>query len=82
MRVEGQEVFAADGYEWGVQQQWRGEGDWDMATTNHFRGWYPSKKSAKNALAQLKAPAYGYQTLHKYRLVKRAVSAVEVVDVL
>lgn len=53
MRVDGQEVLAVEGHEYGVQISWNGEGDWTMVSTNHFHGWYPSEKSAKNALAQL-----------------------------
>lgn len=72
--------FVLEGYEWGVQIQRHGEGEWTMTRTNRFDGWYPSEKSAKNALAQVKAPAWGYQTPHKYRLVKRPFGAAEVVN--
>lgn len=72
--------FEVEDYEWGVQRQWRGEGEWKMVVTNRFNGWYPTDNSAKNALAQLKSPAWGYQTPHKYRLVKRPFGATEVIE--
>jgi hypothetical protein len=67
-----------DGYEYGVQIEYKGE--WKMVHTNHFHGWYPSEGSAKNALAQLKATRYGYRSNREYRLVRRPFGAVEVVE--
>lgn len=69
--------FQIDGYEYGVQSEWRGE--WSMVHTNHFHGWYPSKGSANNALAQLRSPGWGRPAQYKYRLVRRPFGAVEVV---
>jgi predicted Zn-dependent protease len=69
--------FVVEDYEYGVQYLWRDE--WKMASTNHFNGWYPTEKSAKNALAQLRATRYGYKSLYEYRLVRRPVGKIEVV---
>lgn len=77
MRVDGQEVFAVEDYEYGVQSEWNGE--WSMVHTNHFHGWYPSKASANNALAQLRAARYGYRSNREYRRVRRPYGAIEVV---
>jgi hypothetical protein len=65
------------GYEYGVQGNW--DGEWFMVHTNHFHGWYPSEKSAKNALAQLRAVRYGYRVNRDYRLVRRPYGEVEVI---
>ena len=80
MTVDGQEVFATEGYEYGVQHFSPHENKWRMTWTNHFDGWYPSEKSAKNALAQLRAPAWGYPPQTEYRLVRRPVGEIEVID--
>lgn len=77
MRVDGQEVFAVEDYEYGVQSEWNGE--WSMVHTNHFHGWYPTKASANNALAQLRATRYGYRSDREFRLVRRAVGEIEAV---
>lgn len=77
MKVDGQEVFAVEDYEYGVQSEWNGE--WSMVHTNHFHGWYPSQASANNALAQLRATRYGYRSNLEYRLVRRPFGATEVV---
>lgn len=75
MMVDGQDVFAVEDYEYGVQYYAKNFNPpvWRLATTNHFRGWYPTEKSAKNALAQLRAPIY------EFRLVRRAVGVTETV---
>jgi len=70
--------FQIDDYEYGVQIEYKGE--WKMVHTNHFHGWYPSKSSANNALAQLRATRYGYRSDREYRLVRRPYGAVEVVE--
>lgn len=70
--------FEIDDYEYGVQSEWRGE--WSMVHTNHFHGWYPSKASANNALAQLRATRWGRPNTREYRLVRRPFGAVEVVE--
>jgi len=74
--------FPIDGYEYGVQYRYEGSQEWKMAVSNRFNGWYPSERSAKNALAQLKAPRWGYysQNTYEYRLVRRPFGATEVVD--
>lgn len=77
MKFDGQEVFAVEDYEYGVQVEWHGK--WSMVHTNHFHGWYPSKASANNALAQLRAARYGYRSNREYRLVRRPFGATEVV---
>lgn len=65
-------------YEYGVQDKWNGE--WSMVHTNHFHGWYPSERSAKNALAQLRSTTlYGRPSLYEFRLVRRAVGEIEAV---
>lgn len=68
-------------YEYGVQyyepQHYK---DWRMASTNHFNGWYPSEKSAKNALAQLRTTRYGYQPSYEYRMIRRPVGEIEVLS--
>lgn len=65
-----------EGYEYGVQGEYNG--DWSMVITNHFQGWYPSRNSATNALAQLRATRYGWRSNRQYRLVRRPVGEVEV----
>lgn len=68
-------------YEYGVQSKWRDE--WHMMTTNHFSGWYPSEASAKNALAQKRAQGKrygGYHAEREFRLVRRPVGPVEVIN--
>lgn len=69
-----------EGYEYSVQYKWNDK--WDFFSTNRFSRdtWYPSKSSAKNALAQMRAPSYGRPAQYEYRLVRRPVGAVEVVD--
>lgn len=69
--------FAVEDYEYGVQIERNGK--WSMVITNHFRGWYPSKASANNALAQLRATRYAYRNNREYRLVRRPFGATEVV---
>src|SRR5690349_4258511 len=69
MTIDGQKVFAVEGYEYNIQYRFLEPGIWDRDTTewhysytNKFSGqnWYPSSKAVKNALAQLKATRYGY----------------------
>lgn len=67
-------------YEYGIQYfEPNYYKDWRMAKTNHFHGWYPTEKSAKNACAQLKATRYGYRSDREFRLVRRPVGEIEVV---
>lgn len=68
------------GYEYGVQYYSDHYQEWKMAHTNHFHGWYPSEKSAKNALAQLRATRYGYRSNYEYRMVRRPFAQTEVLD--
>lgn len=71
----------AEEYEYGVQYyEPQHHKTWRMASTNHFNGWYPSEKSAKNALAQLRATRWGYASSYEYRMVRRPVGEVEVID--
>lgn len=67
-------------FEYGIQYYSEYRQEWVMATTNHFHGWYPTEKSAKNALAQLRATRYGYRSNYEFRPVRRRVGAVEVVE--
>lgn len=71
-------ALLTEGYEYGVQYYSTHYGEWRMASTNHFNGWYPSKASANNALAQLRATRYGYRSDQEYRAVRRPVGEVEV----
>lgn len=76
-----EDLFVIEDYEYGVQYKYGENTEWRMNVTNHFQGWYPSEKSAKNALAQVKAPRYGYYaTTYEYRLVRRPVGRIEVVQ--
>lgn len=74
--------FEIDGYEYGVEYYADNFNPpvWRMAITNHFRGWYPAEKNAKNALAQLRAHSYGRPPLYEYRMVRRPFGALEVVE--
>jgi len=69
-----------EGYEYGVQYFCKFDDMWKMCHTNHFHGWYPSRGSARNALAQLKATRYGRRSDYQFRLVKRPHGATEVVE--
>jgi hypothetical protein len=69
-----------DKFEYGVQYYWEYAQEWRMMTTNAFKGWYPSKSSAKNALAQLRATRYGWKSDREYRLVRRPIGEVEVLE--
>ena len=73
-------MFVAEDYEYGIQYYWAGGDEWRMARTNHFDGWYPSKSSRNNALAQLRATRYGWNSTTEYRPVRRPVGEVEVVN--
>ena len=69
-------------YEYGVEYYAKNSNPpvWRLATTNHFRGWYPSERSAKNALAQLRSTTlYGRPPVYEFRLVRRPVGEIEVV---
>lgn len=68
-------LFVVEDYEYGVQSKW-GE-KWSMISTNHFNGWYPSKASANNALAQVRSR--GAWRNKEYRLVRRPFGRNEVV---
>jgi len=83
--------FTVVDYEYNIQYRWLEPGKWDRDTTKwHYNytnkfseeNWYPSLKSVKNALAQMTATRYGYQRGQdkEYRLVRRPVGQVEVVD--
>lgn len=75
-------ILTVEGYEYGVQYYADNFNPpvWRLATTNHFRGWYPSEKSMKNALAQLRAPRWGHAPSYEYRPVRRPVGAIEEVS--
>ena len=73
-------TFLAEGYEYGVQHFSTHYNEWRMTSTNHFHGWYPTKKSAKNALVQLRTARYGYRSNLEYRLIRRPYGEVEVVE--
>lgn len=77
--VPDEASFAVEDYEYGVQVKIEWNGKWSMVHTNHFHGWYPSKASANNALAQLNATRYGYPNNREHRLVRRPFGATEVV---
>lgn len=68
-----------EGYEYKVQILNR-DGEWVNTWTNQFTSneWYPSEKSAKNALAQLRTTRWGRENNSQYRLVRRPYGAVEV----
>jgi hypothetical protein len=69
-------------YEYGVQRCRKDTNTpaWRMASTNHFDGWYPSEKSMKNALAQLRAVRWGREPFYQYRGVRRPVGEIEVLS--
>jgi hypothetical protein len=67
-------------YEYGIQYFSTYYNEWRMASTNHFEGWYPSKGSRNNALAQLRATRWGRQPDTEYRPVRRPVGEVEVME--
>jgi hypothetical protein len=67
-----------DGFEYGIQCYSTHYNEWRMASTNHFDGWYPSKGSRNNALAQLRATRYGWKSETEYRPVRRPVGDIEV----
>lgn len=80
MQIPDELVHGIEGYEYGVQYYADNFNPpvWRMVITNHFRGWYPAEKNAKNALAQLRAHSYGRPPLYEYRMVRRPVGAIEV----
>lgn len=83
MRVDGYLVMKVEDYEYGVQYLASNfdPPEWKMSWSNkHETGWYANEKCAKNALAQLRAPSYGRPSLYEYRLVRRPVGAVEIVN--
>lgn len=91
MRIDGQQVFAADGYEYNIQYRWLEPGrmnhdttEWHFSYTNRFGedAWYPARSSANNALAQLTATRYGYRrgAGREYRIVRRPYGEWEVVE--
>jgi len=73
-------MLVVEDYEYGVQHHDGKSNEWRMTWTNHFDGWYPSEKSAKNALAQLRATRYGYRSGCLYRMVRRPVGEIEVLN--
>lgn len=79
MLIPDEPGFEAEGYEYNLEYLWNGE--WRAFSTNRFdkNVWYPTMKSAKNALAQMRASRYGYQTNYEYRMIKRPYGASEVV---
>lgn len=79
MRVDGYLVVKVEDYEYGIQHQ-RPNGEWVMTWTNNYDGWYPSEKSMRNALAQLRTPRYGQGPITEYRPVRRPVGATEVIS--
>lgn len=74
------EPTATPDYEYNLQYKWRDE--WRFFSTNRFSRdtWYPSRASAKNALAQMRATRWGRPAEYEYRLVRRPVGEWEVVD--
>jgi hypothetical protein len=78
MRIPDELAHGIEDYEYGIQYKWLESDSWKMTSTNHFDGWYPSEKSMKNALAQLRATRYGYHSRYEYRPVRRPVGVIEV----
>lgn len=67
-------------YEYGIQYYSTHYKEWRMMSTNNFQGWYPSRGSANNALAQLRATRYVWKSDTQYRPVRRPVGEIEVLD--
>jgi hypothetical protein len=78
MQIPDELNHGIEGYEYGIQHHYGPTGEWKMTSTNHFDGWYPSEKSMKNALAQLRATRYGWKSGLIYRPVRRPVGVIEV----
>lgn len=72
MRIDGTYVFEVEEYEYKIQLLDR-DGEWRNTWTNQFDSdvWYPNYKSAKNALAQLRATRWGQPSRYEYRMIKR-----------
>lgn len=79
MQIPDGPMLVVEDYEYGIQHYSEHREQWEMTWTNHYDGWYPSEKSMKNALAQLRAPRWGHEPSYKYRAVRRPVGAIEVI---